>query len=77
MTLYRQSYTDCLEAESSAFCVRRRTKTFAAGAVRTLNLTLADALYAYAATGSAFAALMMLVAPHLEIFPRCLFHGKG
>jgi hypothetical protein len=65
MTLYRQSYTDRLEAESSAFRVRRHTKTFAAGAVRTLNPTLADALYAYAVTG------------HLEIFPRCLFHGKG
>ena len=77
MTLYRQPFTDRLEAESSAFRVRRHTKTFAAGAVRTLNPTLADALYAYAVTGGAFATLMVLVAPHLEIFPRCLFHGKG
>jgi hypothetical protein len=77
MTLYRQSYADRLEAESSAFRVRRRTKTLAAGAVRTLNLTLADALYAYAVTGSAFATLTALAAPHLDVFLRCLFHGKG
>jgi hypothetical protein len=76
MTLYRQSYADRLEAESSAFRVRRRTKTLAAGAVRTLNLTLADALYAYAVTGSAFATLMALAAPHLDVFLRCLFHGN-
>jgi hypothetical protein len=73
MTLYRQSYADRLAAESSALRVRRRT--LAAGAVRTLNLTLAEALYAYAVTGSAFATLMVLVAPHLEIFLG--FHGKG
>src|SRR5260370_39795435 len=77
MTLYRQSYADRIEAESSAFRVRWCTKTLAAGAGRTLNITLGDALYAYAVTGSAFANLMVLVAPHLEIFPRCLFHGKG
>ena len=77
MTLYRQSYADRLEVESSAFRVRRRTKTLAAGAVRTLNLTLADALYAYAVTGSAFATLVVLVTPHLEVFVRCIFHGKG
>ena len=76
MTLYRQSYAGRLEAESSVFHVRRRTKTLAAGAVGTLNLILADALYAYAVTGSAFATLMVLVAPHLEIFLRCLFHGR-
>jgi len=35
------------------------------------------AVYAYAVTGSAFATLTMLVAPHLEMFLRCLFHGKG
>ncbi len=37
----------------------------------------ADALYAYAVTGSAFATLMALAAPHLDVFLRCLFHGKG
>jgi hypothetical protein len=74
MTLYRQSYADRLEAE---FLVGRRAKTLAAGAARTLNLTLAEALHAYAVTGSAFATLLLLVAPHLEIFLRCLFHGKG
>jgi hypothetical protein len=77
MTFYRQSYGDRLEAASSTFRGRRPTKTLAARAVRTLKLTLADALYAYAVTGSAFATLMVLVAPHLEIFLRCLFHGKG
>jgi len=35
----------------------------------------ADALYACA--GSAFATLMGLAAPHLDVFLRCLFHGKG
>jgi hypothetical protein len=57
--------------------VRRHTKTLAAGAIRTLNLTLADALHAYAVTGGAFATLMMLLAPHLEIVLHCSFHGKG
>jgi hypothetical protein len=28
-------------------------------------------------TGSAFVTLTVLVAPHLEIFQRGLFHGKG
>jgi hypothetical protein len=42
MTLYRQSYAGHLEAESSAFHVGRHTKTIVAGAVRTLNLTLAE-----------------------------------
>jgi hypothetical protein len=77
MTLYRQCYADHLEIEPSAFRVRLRTKTVAAGAVRTLKLTLADAVYAYAVTGSVFATLTLLVAPHLEMLLRCLFHGKG
>jgi len=53
------------------------TNSVVAGAVRSLNLTVADALYAYAVTGSAFATLMVLAAPHLEVFVRCVFHGKG
>jgi hypothetical protein len=77
MTTYRQSYADRCEAPSSAFRSGRRTKKVVAGAVRMLNLTVADALSAYAVTGSAFAALMALVAPHLDVFLRCLFHGKG
>ena len=77
MTPYRQSYAARDEAPSSAFRSRRRTKSVVTGAIRTLNLTVADALYAYAVTGSAFATLMLLVAAHLEIFLRCLFHGKG
>jgi len=77
MTHYRQSHADRHEAPSPAFRSRRRTKARAAGAVRTLNLTVADALYAYAVTGSAFATLMLLAAPHPEVFLRCVFHGKG
>jgi hypothetical protein len=77
MTLYRHCYADRFEIEPSAFRARLRTKAVAAGAVRTLKLTLADAVYAYAVTGSAFATLTILVAPHLEMFLRCLFHGKG
>ena len=77
MTDYRQSSADRDEAPSSAFRARRRTNGVVAGAVRSLNLTVADALYAYAVTGSAFATLMVLAAPHLEVFVRCIFHGKG
>ena len=70
----RQSYADRYEAPLSVFCSRRRTQSIVAGMV---NLTIADALYAYAVTGSAFATLFILAAPHLEVFMRCLFHGKG
>jgi hypothetical protein len=77
MTDHRQSYADHYKAVLSAFRSRRRTKSVVAGAVRTLNLTVADALYAYAVTGSAFSTLMVLAAPHLEVFVRCIFHGKG
>jgi len=47
MTNYRQSYADRYEAPSSAFGSRRRTESVVARAVRMLNLTIADALYAY------------------------------
>jgi hypothetical protein len=77
MTLYEQFYSDQSQAASSAVRNRWRTKTLVVGAVRTLNLTITDALYAYAVTGSAFATLMMLAAPHLEVFLRCAFHGRG
>ncbi|WP_426435486.1 hypothetical protein [Bradyrhizobium genosp. P] len=77
MTHYRQSHADGREAPSAAFRSRPRTKRLIAGAVRTLNLTIADALYAYAVTGSAFATLMVLAAPHLEVLVRCIFHGRG
>jgi len=77
MTNYTQSCADRYEAPSSAFRSRRRTKSVVAGAVRMLNLTIADALYAYAVTGSAFATVMVLAAPHLEVLVRCIFHGKG
>ena len=56
---------------------RRRISALATCAGRTLNLTVADALFAYASTGSAFATVMVLAAPHLEVFLRCIFHGKG
>jgi len=77
MTHSRQSCADCYEALSLAFRPRRRTTSVVAVAVRTLNLTVTDALYAYAVTGSAFATLLVLSAPHLEVFVRCVFRGKG
>ena len=77
MTRYRQSCADRFETLSSAFASEPRAKSVVAGTLRTLNLTVADALYAYAVTGSAFATLLVLAAPHLEVFLRCLFHGKG
>jgi hypothetical protein len=76
-TPYRQSYANRHEVLPPAFFSKRRAKGVVAGAVRTLNLTVADALYAYAVTGSAFATLLALAAPHLEVFVRCIFHGKG
>jgi hypothetical protein len=54
-----------------------RTRALAARAVQALSAATADAMFAYAVTGSAFATLMALAAPHLEVFLRCLFHGKG
>ena len=49
----------------------------AARAIQALSVATADALYAYAVTGSAFANLIALAAPHLDVFLRCFFHGKG
>jgi uncharacterized membrane protein len=77
MAYRRQSYADRYEARLSVFRSKRRTLSVVAVAVRMLNLTVADALYAYAVTGSAFATVMVLAAPHLEMFVRCIFHGKG
>jgi hypothetical protein len=77
MAYRRQSCADRYEAPLSVLRSGRRTKSAIAEAVRMLNLTVADALYAYAVTGSAFATVMVLAAPHLEMFARCLFHGKG
>ena len=77
MIPYRQSYAGRYEAPSSPFRSRRRANGVVAGAVRMLDLTVADALYAYAMTGSAFATVMVLAAPHLEVFVRCMFHRKG
>ena len=54
-----------------------RTEAAVAGAVRTLKLTVADALYAYGVTGSAFATLSVLAAPHLEVCVGCFFDGTG
>jgi hypothetical protein len=73
----RQSYADRYEAPLSVLRSRQRTQSIVAGAVRMVNLTVADAFYAYAVTGSAFATVMLLAAPRLEAFARCLFHGKG
>jgi hypothetical protein len=77
MTRYGQSYAERHQARPAAFRSERRTKSVVAGAVRTLNLTVVDALYAYALTGSAFATLMVIAAPHLELLVRCIFHWKG
>jgi hypothetical protein len=49
----------------------------AARAVLAVSVGTDDALYAYAVTGSAFATLTALAAPHSDVFLRCLFHGKG
>jgi hypothetical protein len=77
MILHEPIYADRAEAVPAAFRNRRSAKAAMAAAVRKLNLTVADALYAYAVTGSAFGTLMMLAAPHLEMFLRCAFHDKG
>jgi hypothetical protein len=77
MTLVRQSSTDHYEAPSSALRSRQRTKRVVAGAVRMLNLTVADALYAYAVTGGTFATVLMNAAAHLEVLVRSIFHGNG
>jgi hypothetical protein len=73
----RQSYADRYEAPLSVFRSGRHTQGVVAGAVRMVNQTVADALYAYAVTGSAFATVIVLAAPHLEMFARCISHGKG
>ena len=57
--------------------VRRPISALATRASRTVHLTVADALFAYASTGSAFATVMVLAAAHLEMFLRCIFHGRG
>jgi hypothetical protein len=77
MTTYGQCHTDRSQAASSALRITGRTEAAVAGAVRTLKLTVADALYAYGVTGSAFATLSVLAAPHLEVCVGCFFHGKG
>ena len=77
MTTYRRSYADRSQVASSALRITGRSEAVVTGAARTLKLTVADALYAYAMTGSAFATLLVLATPHLEVFMRCLFHGKG
>jgi hypothetical protein len=77
MTTYGQYHADRSQAASSALRITGRTEAAVAGAVRTLKLTVAGALYAYGVTGSAFATLSVLAAPHLEAFVRCFFHGKG
>jgi hypothetical protein len=45
--------------------------------VWTLNLAVADVRTAYAITGGAFATLVVLAAPHLEMFARFIFYRKG
>jgi hypothetical protein len=73
MTLNDRFHADCPAASRN----RPRARVLVARAVQTLNAATADAHYAYALTGSAFSTLMLLAAPHLEVFVRCIFHGKG
>jgi hypothetical protein len=73
MTLNDRFRTDCPAASRNG----PRKRAFAARAVQALSAATADALYVYAVTGSAFATVMALFAPHLDVFLRCLFHGKG
>jgi hypothetical protein len=73
MTLNNRIHADCPAASRSG----PRTRAVAARAVQALSAATADALYAYDVTGSAFATLMALAAPHVDVFLRCLFHGKG
>jgi hypothetical protein len=42
-----------------------------------LNLAVADVLTAYAIAGGALATLVVLAAPHLEMFARFILYGKG
>jgi hypothetical protein len=73
----RQYYANRHEVLRTGFFSKQRAKGVVAGAVRMLNLTVADALYAYAVTGSAFATLLVLAAPNLELIVCCIVHGKG
>jgi hypothetical protein len=52
MTTYGQSYARHAKVASSTLGITGRTAVAVAGAVRVLKLTLSDALYAYAVTGS-------------------------
>jgi len=72
MTLNDRFYADPTASRNGP-----RARALVARAVQALSVATADALYAYAVTGSAFATLMALAAPHLDVFLRCLFHGKG
>jgi hypothetical protein len=68
---------DRFHAERPAASRNAPTRALAVHAVQTLSAATADALCAYAVTGSAFATVMVLAAPHLDVFLRCLFHCKG
>lgn len=77
MTTSRGSYADRTLPALSALRVTRRSEAVLTSAARALKLAVADALYAYALAGSAFATRLVLAAPHLEAFIRCFFDGKG
>jgi hypothetical protein len=63
----------------SASGLSRMTRAKAVGlqVIQTLSGTARDALFAYAMTGSAVASLAIIAAPHLEMWLRCAFHGRG
>ena len=65
--------TPVRNASAGATC----TKAVAFETIQTLSATARDILFAYAMTGSAVASLAIIAAPHLEMFLRCIFHGRG
>jgi hypothetical protein len=54
-----------------------RATAVALQAIQSLSGTASDALFAYVMTESAVASLAIIAAPHLEMLPRCAFHGRG
>jgi hypothetical protein len=54
-----------------------RAKVIVVEAAHTLSATTSDTLLAYAITRNAVAALAIITGPHIEVLPRCIFHGHG
>jgi hypothetical protein len=77
MTIHKRSYAGCGRPALSDLRATGRSEAVVTAAVRVLKLTVADALSAYALTGSALATLLALATPHLEVVVGCFFHGRG